>query len=79
MCFTVTIRTNEFALKNNNKYSPEQEKIFKKIKSLHQSALGYRKIAHKLNAKILELIEAMSGGVIMFVQFSKDIKKEKIG
>ena len=51
MCFSVTIRTNRFALKQNEKYSLEQEKIFQKIKSLHQSGLGYRKIAHKLNAE----------------------------
>ena len=51
MCFTVTVRTNKFALKQNQKYSPEQEEIFKKIKSLHQSGLGYRKISYKLNAE----------------------------
>ena len=51
LCFTVSVKTNKFALKNNNKYSPEQEKIFQKIKSLHQSGLGYRKIAHKLNSE----------------------------
>ena len=50
MCFSVAVRTNKFALKQNEKYSPEQEKIFQKIKSLHQSGLGYRKIAHKLNS-----------------------------
>jgi hypothetical protein len=49
LCFAVTVRTNKFAIKQNEKYSPEQEKIFQKIKSLHQSGLGYRKIAHKLN------------------------------
>lgn len=49
MCFTVTIRTNKFALKQNKKYSAEQEKLFQKIKLLHQSGFGYRKIAHKLN------------------------------
>ena len=51
MCFTVTVRTNKFALKQNKKYSAEQEKLFQKIKSLHQFGLGYRKIAHKLNAE----------------------------
>ena len=51
LCFTVSVKTNKFAFKNNNKYSLEQEKIFQKIKLLHQSGLGYRKIAHKLNAE----------------------------
>ena len=40
-------------IKNLKKYSPEQEAIFQKIKALHQSGLGYRKIAHKLNAENL--------------------------
>ena len=47
----MTIRTNKFAIKQNKKYSAEQEKLFQKIKSLHQSGLGYRKIAHKLNSE----------------------------
>ena len=51
LCFTVSVKTNKFALKNNNKYSPEQEKLFQKIKSLHDSGLGYRKISHFLNNK----------------------------
>tara|TARA_B100000674_G_scaffold170254_1_gene137494 strand:+ start:7103 stop:7411 length:309 start_codon:yes stop_codon:yes gene_type:complete len=51
LCFTVTVRTNKFAIKQNQKYSAEQEKLFLKIKSLHQSGFGYRKIAHKLNAE----------------------------
>ena len=49
--FSVTVRTNKFAIKQNEKYSLEQEEIFQKIKSLHQSGLGYRKIANKLNAE----------------------------
>ena len=51
MCFSVTVRSNKFALKQNEKYSPEQENLFQKIKSLHHSGLGYRKIAHKLNVE----------------------------
>ena len=53
LCFTVSEKTNRFALKNNNKYSPEKEKLFQKIQSLHNSGLGYRKIAHQLNAEVL--------------------------
>ena len=51
LCFSVTVRTNKFVLKQNKKYSLEQEKLFQKINSLHDSGLGYRKIAHKLNAE----------------------------
>ena len=53
LCFSVSVKTNKFALKNLNKYSTEQEAIFQKIKALHQPGLGYRKIAHKLNAENL--------------------------
>ena len=51
LCFTVSVKTNRFALKHHNKYSPGKEKLFQKIKSLHQSGLGYRKIAKQLNAE----------------------------
>ena len=49
LCFSVSVRTNKFALKRLDRYSPEQEEVFQKIKSLHESGLGYRKIAHHLN------------------------------
>ena len=49
--FKVSVRTNKFALKQLDRYSPEQEEVFQKIKSLHESGLGYRKIAHHLNEK----------------------------
>ena len=49
LCFTVSVRTNKFALKQLDRYSPEQEAVFQKIKSLHESGLGYRKIAKHLN------------------------------
>ena len=49
LCFSVSVKTNKFALKNLDRYSPEQEEVFQKIKSLHDSGLGYRKIATKLN------------------------------
>ena len=45
LCFSVSVKTNKFALKNLDRYSPEQEEVFQKIKSLHDSGLGYRKIA----------------------------------
>ena len=51
--FTVSVRTNRFALKHLDRYSPEREEVFQKIKSLHESGLGYRKIAHHLNENAL--------------------------
>ena len=49
LCFTVSVRTNKFGPKQLDRYSPEQEAVFQKIKSLSESGLGYRKIAHHLN------------------------------
>ena len=51
LCFSVSVRTNKFGLKQLDRYSPEQEAVFQKIKSLHESGLGYRKIAQYLNEK----------------------------
>ena len=47
----LSLKINSFALKHHNKCSTEQEKLFHKIKSLHQSLLGYRKISKQLNAE----------------------------
>ena len=60
-----------------NPYSPKVK--FQKIKSLHQSGLGYRKIAYKLNEENIRTHRGKEWVVIMFIQFLKDIKKEKIG
>ena len=79
LCFTVSVRTNKFALKQLDRYSPEQEEVFQKIKSLHESGLGYRKIAHHLNENGLISHNGKSGEVIMFIQVSKDKRREKKG
>ena len=57
LCFTVSVRTNKFALKQLDRYSPEQEAVFQKIKSLHESGLGYRKIAKHLNENGILILE----------------------
>ena len=49
LCFTVTERTNALAF-YQDKYTQEQEDIHALIKSLHEGGLGYRRIAHHLNA-----------------------------
>ncbi|HCQ82577.1 MAG TPA: hypothetical protein DIT66_07100 [Rhodobiaceae bacterium] len=49
LCFTVTERTNALAF-YQDKYPQEQEELRALIKSLHDGGLGYRKIAHHLNA-----------------------------
>ena len=49
LCFTVTERTNALAF-YQDKYTQEQEGLHALIKSLHEGGLGYRKIAHHLNA-----------------------------
>ena len=65
LCFSVSVKTNKFALKNLNKYSTEQEEIFQKIKALHESDLGYRKIAHKLNAENITTKSKIAGLSLM--------------
>ena len=51
MCFSVKVRTNKFVYFPLTKYTPQQQEIFNKILSLHNSGLGYRKISHYLNNK----------------------------
>ena len=78
MCFSVTVRTNKFALKQNEKYSPEQEKTFQKIKSLHQSGLGYRKIAYKLNEENIKTHRGKKwGGNNVYSVLKRHMKREE--
>jgi len=51
LCFSVKVRTNKFVYQQLEKYTPQQQEIFNKIQSLHNSGLGYRKISHYLNDK----------------------------
>ena len=51
LCFSVKVRTNKFVYFPLEKYTPQQQEIFNKIISLHNSSLGYRKISHYLNDK----------------------------
>ena len=50
LCFTVSERTNRLAF-HQEKYTTEQEQTHSLIKSLHDSGIGYRKIAQYLNDK----------------------------
>ena len=49
LCFTVSVRTN--SLTWNQKYSSRQLQTHNLIKRLHDSGLGYRRIAQQLNAE----------------------------
>ena len=51
LCFVVSVKTNLFVYKLNEKYSSQQEEMFNLIQSLHNSGLGYRKISHYLNER----------------------------
>ena len=76
--FTVIIRTNKFALKQNEKCSPEQEKTFQKIKSLHQSGFGYRKIAYKLNEENIKTHRGKKwGGNNVYSVLKRHMEREK--
>ena len=51
LCFTVSVRTNRFVYFPMDKYTPQQQKIYELIKSLHDGGMGYRKISYYLNDK----------------------------
>ena len=78
LCFSVSVRTNKFALKHLDRYSPEQEEVFQKIKSLHESGLGYRKIAHHLNEKGLTTHKGKKwGGNSVYSVLKRHKQREK--
>ena len=50
LCFTVTFSTNTLVFnRNKHLWSDEQQKTHDNIKSLHNSGMGYRRIASHLN------------------------------
>ena len=51
LCFTVSVKTNKFVYFPIEKYTPQQQKTYELIKSLHDSGLGYRRISYYLNDK----------------------------
>ena len=56
LCFVVSVQTNKLMSEYGGKYggiayTDSQRKTHDLIKSLHDSGLGYRRIAHHLNAK----------------------------
>ena len=51
LCFCVSVKTNLFVYKQNEKYTSQQEEMFQLIKSLQEKGLGYRKISQYLNEK----------------------------
>ena len=75
LCFSVSVRTNKFALKHLDRYSPEQEEVLQKIKSLHESGLGYRKIAHHLS-KWTYYSQGKKWGGNRNIQFSREAERQ---
>ena len=52
LCFIVSVQTNKLISKRGGiGYSKSQKETLELIKSLHESGLGYRRIAQHLNAK----------------------------
>ena len=47
----MSVKTNLFVYKQNEKYSSQQEDMFNLITSLQEKGLGYRKISQYLNEK----------------------------
>ena len=52
ICFTVSIRSNKLQ-HYQNRYTERQEETHSLIKSLHDGGMGYRKISHYLNDKVI--------------------------
>ena len=52
LCFVVSVQTNKLMSRRGGiGYSKSQKETHDLIKSLHESGLGYRRIAQNLNAK----------------------------
>ena len=49
LCFSVQVRTNQFVYKPLEKYTPKQQEIHDKIKSMNDSGMSYRQITKYLN------------------------------
>ena len=78
LCFSVFCSTNKLVSdRNKHLWSEEQQKTHDLIKSLHDSGMGYRKISHHLNEQGIKTPKGnLWGGVIMFIQFLKEIEKD---
>ena len=51
MCFSVKVRTNKFVYFHTEKYTPQQQELHDKIKSMNDSGMSYRRITKHLNEK----------------------------
>ena len=49
LCFSVQVRTNQFVYKPLEKYTPKQQEIHDKIKSMNDGGMSYRQITKYLN------------------------------
>ena len=58
-------------------WSDEQEHTDKRIKSLHDSGKGYRKISKLLNAEGSRTAKIKNGRTLMFIQFINDMQNDK--
>ena len=51
LCFSVKVRTNKFVYFHTEKYTPQQQELHDKIKSMNDSGMSYRCITKHLNEK----------------------------
>ena len=76
LCFTVTERTNALAF-YQDKYTQEQEELHALIRSLHEGGLGYRKIAHHLNANGVKTVRGNNWGASQVHSILKRYKERE--
>ena len=63
LCFRVSVKTNQFVYKQNEKYTSEQEELHQYIKSLHDNGMSYRRITKLLNEKGIPTHRGKAWGV----------------
>ena len=68
----------QFYYENNKEYSKVKQQNYELIKALHESGLGYRRIANHLNAIEIKTKKEICGSIIMFIQLGKKTRKNKI-
>ena len=84
LCFVVSVQTNKLMSEYGGKYgriayTETQQQTHDLIKSLHESGLGYRRIAQHLNSKNITTLTGKEWKEIMSLQSWNDTDKGKKG
>ena len=61
--FIVSIRTNQFAYSQTDKYTPQQQELQDYIKSMHDRGMSYKRITKLLNEKNITTHKGKKWGI----------------